>query len=66
MAISAITGIVLMLAFVSVRWPGSTGRYLKVAFVLVVIVFLASCALAVLGAARDTYAASSRTPEREP
>jgi hypothetical protein len=55
MAISAIAGICLMLAFVSVRWPGDTGRYLKVAFVLSVIAFMASCIMAILGAARDTY-----------
>jgi hypothetical protein len=65
MASSAIIGIVLVLGFVSVRWPGATGRYLKVAFVLVVVVFLASCAMAILAAARDTYAGSSRSIERD-
>jgi hypothetical protein len=66
MALSAIAGIVLMLAFVSVRWPGGSGRYLKVAFVLVVVVFLASCVLAILGAARDTYVRSPDPTERDP
>jgi hypothetical protein len=65
MAVSAITGIALMLVFVSVRWPGGTGRYLKVAFVLVVVVFMASCVLAILGAARDTYAKSPEPTERD-
>lgn len=66
MALSAITGIVLMLAFVSVRWPGGTGGYLKVAFVLVVVVFLTSCVLAILGAVRDTYVRPRGHKEREP
>lgn len=66
MALSAITGIVLVLAFVSVRWPGTTGNYLKVAFVLVVVVFLASCVLAILGAARDTYVDPRGQARREP
>jgi uncharacterized membrane protein YdbT with pleckstrin-like domain len=65
MALSALAGIVLTLAFVSVRWPGATGRYLKVAFVTAVVVFLASCVIAILSAARDTYLASPRSTERD-
>jgi hypothetical protein len=65
MGISALAGIVLMLAFVSVRWPGATGRYLKVAFVFTVLIFLTSCSLAVLAAARDSYATRPGLGERD-
>ena len=55
MAVSALTGITSMLAFVTVRWPGSTGRYLIAVLLMSVIVFVVSASTAVLTAARDTY-----------
>ncbi len=61
MAISALTGIVALLAFVTVRWPGSTGRAVKFVFALATIAFLASAVAAVLAAARDIH---TRDPEQ--
>ena len=56
MAFSALLGIVSMLAFITVNWPGQTARYIVGAFVLAGIGFLACASAAVLTAARDTYA----------
>ncbi len=55
MGVSAIAAIVAGLAFLTVRWPGDTGRFVKVAFVGAVVALLGSASIAVLAAARDTY-----------
>jgi hypothetical protein len=54
-AVSALTGIASTLAFVTIRWPGSSGRYLIAVLFTSVIVFIVSASTAVLTAARDTY-----------
>lgn len=59
MAVCALVGIVAMLVFITVRWPGNTGRVMVVAFVLSGLGFLTCASLAVLTAARDTYARST-------
>ncbi|MDQ3986490.1 MAG: hypothetical protein M3280_08335 [Actinomycetota bacterium] len=56
MALSALTGILAMLAFITVTWPGDTGRYVIAVFVGSGIGFLACASTAVFSAARDTYA----------
>ena len=62
MAISALTGIASMLAFITISWPDDLGRYLMVIVVISVIGFMTSASLAVFSAARDTYPPDSRTP----
>jgi hypothetical protein len=66
MAIFAIVGFLAMFAFITVGWPGDSGRYVIVVVVLAGVGFLASAAIAVLAAARDTYAGRSITRERNP
>ena len=61
MALSALTGIMSMLAFITVTWPGDTGRYVVAVFIGSGICFLACASMAVFSAARDTYA---HPPER--
>ena len=63
MAVSALVGIVAMLVFITVRWPGNTGRVMVGAFVLSGLGFLTCASLAVLTAARDTYPRSGTADE---
>jgi hypothetical protein len=56
MALSAAIGILAALAFVTVGWPGSSGRYVIGIIAFSVLSFLICGAFAVLAAARDTYA----------
>ena len=56
MATCALVGIVSMLAFITINWPGHTGRYVVGTFVFAGVGFLACASTAVLTAARDTYA----------
>jgi hypothetical protein len=56
MALSAAVGILAMLAFVTVGWPGRSGRYVVVAAVVAALVFVTSASIAVFAAARHTYA----------
>jgi hypothetical protein len=56
MAVCALVGISSMLAFISVHWPGETGRFVIAVLVGSTIGFLAFASVAVLAAARDTYA----------
>jgi hypothetical protein len=65
MAISALVGTVATLAFVSVRWPGDTGRFLIAAVFLCAVAFLAFSSVAVFSAARDTYPRRSAHRGRE-
>ena len=64
MAIFAILAVLSALAFITVRWPGDTGRYVKVALAGSITGFVASAAVAVLAAARNTYGGAR--VEREP
>ena len=63
MAFCALLGIVSMLAFITVNWPGDTSRYIVGAFVLAGVGFLACASAAVLTAARDTYAVNGTKDE---
>ena len=51
-----------MLAFITVGWPGRTGRYVIAVVVCAALIFLTCASIAVLAAARDSYA---RPPDRE-
>lgn len=55
MALSALVGIIAMFGFITIRWPGETGRFAMAAFFVSVIVFLVCASAAVFTAARDTY-----------
>ena len=63
MAAFAIIGFLAMLAFVTVGWPGTSGRYVIAVIVFAGVGFLASAAIAVFAAARDTYPSRSIPPE---
>lgn len=63
MAVCALVGIVSMLAFITVNWPGRSSRYIVAAFVVAGIGFLACASAAVLTATRDTYAHPHRDVE---
>jgi high-affinity Fe2+/Pb2+ permease len=64
MAISAVVGIVALLARITVGWPGGSDRYVTAVFVFAVVAFLASASIAVFSAARNTYP-SRLGPEKE-
>ncbi|MGH2694935.1 MAG: hypothetical protein ACRDJJ_09000 [Actinomycetota bacterium] len=55
MALSAFIGIAAVLVFISVRWPGDTGRFVMAVCVGAAISFLACASTAVFSAARDSY-----------
>ena len=55
MALFAVTGILATLAFITVGWPGGTGRRVIAIVVISAFGFIASAAAAILAAARDTY-----------
>jgi hypothetical protein len=55
MAISAVVGILALLARITVGWPGGGDRYVMAIFVFAGIGFLACASIAVFSAARQTY-----------
>jgi hypothetical protein len=55
MALSALIGTLALLAFITIRWPGGIGEYLKVVFVLSGAAFMVSSSMAVFFAMRDTH-----------
>jgi hypothetical protein len=55
MALSAVIGFVALFAFITIGWPGRTGRYVIAVVVFSVVAFMVSAATAVFAAARDTY-----------
>lgn len=59
MTICAIIGILSMLAFITVSWPGDSGRYVTGVFIGAGIGFLTCASIAVFSAARDTYVTPS-------
>jgi hypothetical protein len=63
MAVFAVVGFLAMFAFITVGWPGNSGRYVIAVVFLSGVGFLASGAIAVFAAARDTYPARSKPPE---
>ena len=64
MVVFAIVGFFAMFAFVTVGWPGRSGRYVIAVVFLSGVGFLASAAIAIFAAARDTYPARSNPRER--
>jgi hypothetical protein len=65
MSVCAGLGIVATLAFITVSWPGDTGRRVIAVVVFAAVGFLTCASAAVLSAARDTYAVSTRPAERD-
>jgi hypothetical protein len=65
MALSALIGTLALLAFITIRWPGGMGEYLKVVFVLSGAAFMVSSSMAVFFAMRDTHP-NQRASQREP
>jgi hypothetical protein len=59
MAISALIGIISMLTFITVSWPAGPGRVILFVCIVSGLGFLAFASVAVLAAARDTYAPTS-------
>jgi len=68
MASFAIIGILATLAFITVWWPGTSGRRVIAVVVISLVGFMTSAAAAILAAARDTYpkARLSQRDRREP
>jgi hypothetical protein len=56
MAICSLIGIAATLAFITVGWPGTSGRFLIGVIFLSVVGFFLCASMAVFAAARDTYA----------
>jgi hypothetical protein len=65
MAGSAIIGIGAMLAFITIGWPGESGRYVIGVVIFSAVTFIASALIAVFAAARDTYPSRSTPLEGE-
>jgi len=61
MATCALVGILATFLFVTVTWPGETGRFVGAVIFLSVVGFVASASTAVFTAARDTYAIARQT-----
>ncbi|HYI44691.1 MAG TPA: hypothetical protein VE174_04425 [Actinomycetota bacterium] len=55
MAVSALVGIAALFAFITINWPGSSSRYVMIAFIAAGVAFMTFASTAVLTAARDTY-----------
>lgn len=62
MALSALTGIATMFAFITIGWSRSTRGYVLAIFFVAVLVFLTCASAAVFTAARDTHAPPSDNP----
>ena len=56
MSLCAVVAIAAGLGFATVGWPGTSRRVVIAVLAFAVVGFVASVAIAVLGAARDTYA----------
>jgi hypothetical protein len=56
MAVFAVVGVAAILAFLTIGWPGRTGRYVIAIGVSAALGFLTCGAIAIVAAARDTYA----------
>lgn len=59
MAIFALVGIGAMFAFITVKWPEDTGRYVMGVFVLSVVGFISCASIAVFTAARGMVTSHS-------
>ena len=60
MALFAVVGILATLAFITVGWPGDTGRRVIAVVVVSAVGFMACASAAILAAARDAYPSRSR------
>ena len=65
MATSALIGIVATFLFVTVTWSGDAGRYVGAVIFLSVVGFVASAAIAIFTAARDTYVLTRDAPNTD-
>ena len=52
-----------LFAFITVRWPGDSGRRVIGVMLFSILVSIACAAIAVFSAARDTYATGGPEPE---
>lgn|GEM_PF-5265439 len=55
----AVIGICAMFAFITVKWPGETSRYVIAVFVFSVVGFISSASIAVFTAARGMVTSST-------
>lgn len=55
MALSALLGVTTMIVFVTIGWPGTSGRVVIGIFIGAVVGFMTCASIAVFSAARDTY-----------
>jgi hypothetical protein len=60
MVACALVGIFATLAFITIGWPGTTGRRVIAVVVLAAVGFMAFAATAVIAAARATYPRRAR------
>lgn len=65
MSFFALLGIASIFAFITITWPGDTGRYVTGVFVVSIIGFVSSASAAVFTAARNTYAPPDPTTGRD-
>ena len=65
MAICALVGIFSMLAFITVSWPGETGRYVVGVVIAAGVGFMTCASLAVFSAARETYVVRDSSGKRD-
>jgi hypothetical protein len=65
MALCAVVGIVATLLFITIRWPGESGRFVVATVVLAGLGFFLCASIAIFAAARDTYARSPRGRDPE-
>lgn len=65
MAISALTALGSMIAFITVRWPGSSGRVVMGIFLFSLLALAACMSTAIFTAARDTYVRAAPPPGEE-
>lgn len=55
MSLCALTGVFALLAFITVRWPGTSGETLKIVFMFSGVGFMTCASMAVFFAMKDTY-----------
>ena len=65
MGISAIVGVVAMLAFITITWPENMARAVIAVCILSGLSFMVFASTAVLSAARDTYRTDAHRTDAE-
>lgn len=58
-ATSGVIALISALAFVTIRWPGTSRRVVIAVLLFAIVGFVTGIAITILGAARDTYARRS-------